>query len=94
MCREPIPAHHPQSGYAVHIVPVDDRPTEDLLIHLRPACEFIHAAMMDPNAVILVHCVQGLSRSACVVAAYRESIHYISFQLRLIGPDLYGSHVR
>ena len=79
MCREPIPAHHPQSGYAVHIVPVDDRPTEDLLIHLRPACEFIHAAMMDPNAVILVHCVQGLSRSACVVAAYRESMHYISF---------------
>ncbi|KAH8117659.1 phosphatases II [Phellopilus nigrolimitatus] len=69
-CREPIPAHHPQSGYFIYKIPVEDAPTEDLLIHLPGACQFIHNAMQTEGAVVLVHCVQGLSRSACVVAAY------------------------
>lgn len=70
VCHEPIPAHHPQSGYVIHRIPVKDEPTEDLVIHFPAACQFIHNAMMTPNAVVLVHCVQGLSRSAAVVAAY------------------------
>ncbi|THH05320.1 hypothetical protein EW145_g4885 [Phellinidium pouzarii] len=70
VCHDPIPAHHPQSGYVIHKIPVRDEPTEDLLIHLPAACHFIHTAMNTPGAVVLVHCVQGLSRSACVVAAY------------------------
>lgn len=73
VCNEPIPAHHPQSGYVIHRIPVEDVPTEDLLIHLPAACQFIDNAMRTPGAVVLVHCVQGLSRSACVVAAYRKS---------------------
>lgn len=75
VCNEPIPAHHPQSGYVIHKIPVEDQPTEDILIHLPAACQFIHNAMVTPKKVVLVHCVQGLSRSACVVAAYRESFH-------------------
>lgn len=71
VCNEPIPAHHPRSGYIIHKIPVEDQPTEDILIHLPAACQFIHNAMMTEGAVVLVHCVQGLSRSACVVAAYR-----------------------
>ncbi|KAL5511943.1 hypothetical protein ACEPAH_5162 [Sanghuangporus vaninii] len=70
VCNEPIPAHHPQSGYVIHKIPVEDEPTEDLLIHFPAACQFIHNAMVTPGAVVLVHCVQGLSRSAAVVAAY------------------------
>lgn len=74
VCREPIPAHHPQSGYEIHKIPIEDAPTEDLVIHLPAACQFIHKAMVTPGAVVLVHCVQGLSRSAAVVAAYRECL--------------------
>ena len=74
VCNEPIPAHHPQSGYVIHKIPVEDSPTEDLLIHLPAACQFIHNAMQTPGAVVLVHCVQGLSQSACVVAAYCKRI--------------------
>ncbi|EJD06131.1 phosphatases II [Fomitiporia mediterranea MF3/22] len=70
VCNEPIPAQHPQSGYFTHKVPVEDHPAEDILIHLPVACQFIHTAMQTHGAVVLVHCVQGLSRSACVVAAY------------------------
>lgn len=71
VCKDAIPAHHPQSGYVVLQIPVDDVPTEDLLIWLPRACQFIHDAMLQKDGVVLVHCVQGLSRSACVVAAYR-----------------------
>lgn len=78
VCHEPIPAEHPQSGYHVHKIRVADSETEDLLIHLPAACQFIHNAMMTPNAIILVHCVQGLSRSACVVAAYCKSFSFLS----------------
>ena len=73
VCHEPIPAHHPQSGYAILRIPVKDEPTEDLVIHFPTACQFVHNAMLTPNAVVLVHCVQGLSRSAAVVAAYCKS---------------------
>ena len=84
MCREPIPAHHPQSGYVIHKIPVEDTPTEDLLIHLPAACQFIDNAMRTPGAVVLVHCVQGLSRSACVVAAYSKPAFVSYFKSLLI----------
>ena len=83
VCNEPIPAHHPQSGYVIHKIPVEDSPTEDLLIHLPAACQFIHNAMQTPGAVVLVHCVQGLSRSACVVAAYCKRLSPLCLDLVL-----------
>jgi dual specificity phosphatase 12 len=70
---EPIPADNPASGIQQLRIPVEDVDYADLLIHLPKAVKFIHDALNN-NGVCLVHCVQGLSRSATVVAAYCESL--------------------
>jgi dual specificity phosphatase 12 len=54
-------------------ISVEDIDYEDLLIHLPSACQFIHGAL-EEGGNVLVHCVQGISRSAAVVAAYREFV--------------------
>ncbi|OBZ76460.1 Dual specificity protein phosphatase 1B [Grifola frondosa] len=66
---EPIPADNPASGIRHLRIQVEDVDYADLLIHLPGACRFIDDALKS-NGVVLVHCVQGLSRSATVVAAY------------------------
>ncbi|PCH41473.1 phosphotyrosine protein [Wolfiporia cocos MD-104 SS10] len=66
---EPIPADNPASGYRHLRIPVEDVDYADLLIHLPAACRFISDALAN-NGVVLVHCVQGLSRSATVIAAF------------------------
>lgn len=68
---EPIPADNPASGIRQLRIPIEDVDYADLLIHLPTACRFIHEAISN-GGVVLVHCVQGLSRSAAVVAAFRE----------------------
>ena len=52
-------------------IAVEDVDYADLLIHLPSACRFIDQALRLGGNV-LVHCVQGISRSAVVVAAYRK----------------------
>ena len=71
-CTDAIPAHHPASGFHTYRIPVEDDNSSNMLIHLPAVCNFIHHAITH-GGVVLVHCVQGLSRSACVVAAYCES---------------------
>jgi len=69
VCSDPIPGELPESGLAHLRIPVEDVDYADLLIHLPAAVRFIDQAIRH-HGVVLVHCVQGLSRSATVVAAY------------------------
>nr|GAT49055.1 MAP kinase phosphatase 2 [Mycena chlorophos] len=69
VCTEAIPAELPQSGIQHMRIAVEDVDYADLLIHLPSACQFIHQALQT-GGIVLVHDVQGISRSAAVVAAY------------------------
>jgi hypothetical protein len=72
VCSDPIPAELPESGIVHLRIPVEDYDFADLLIWLPTACQFIHQAISG-GGIVLVHCHQGLTRSAAVVAAYRKS---------------------
>ncbi|KAG1761342.1 protein-tyrosine phosphatase-like protein [Suillus occidentalis] len=69
VCNDPIPSELPESGITFLRIPVEDVDTADLLIHMPTVCQFIDRAI-QARGVVLVHCLQGLSRSAAVVAAY------------------------
>jgi protein-tyrosine phosphatase len=56
-------------------IPLDDLPFAELAGHLPDTTSFIREAMAHPDARVLVHCVQGVSRSASVVAAYLMALY-------------------
>lgn len=61
-------------------IDIDDDPTEDILCHLRDACDFIDGGLLSRSkdedgdgskqVGVVVHCTQGISRSASFVIAY------------------------
>ncbi|KAJ3180849.1 hypothetical protein HDU85_003934 [Gaertneriomyces sp. JEL0708] len=51
-------------------IEVEDSVAADMLGFLDEAVAFIHGALQEPNARVLVHCVAGVSRSPTVVLAY------------------------
>lgn len=63
------------NGYKIAIL---DKDCEDLLSHLEAACAYIDRALRSGRSV-LVHCQQGVSRSASIVIAYLIRYHGMSF---------------
>ncbi|KAI0780479.1 protein-tyrosine phosphatase-like protein, partial [Trametes elegans] len=56
-------------------LPLQDSPFSELAAFLPRATAWIAAALREPGARVLVHCVQGVSRSASVAAAFLVA-HY------------------
>ncbi|KAL4244806.1 Protein-tyrosine phosphatase-like protein [Abortiporus biennis] len=51
-------------------IPLQDNPFAELAEYLPRTTAFITDALRDPHARVLVHCVQGVSRSTSIAAAY------------------------
>jgi len=51
-------------------ISLQDNPFAELAEHLPRSTAFIMDALRDPHARVLVHCVQGVSRSTSIVCAY------------------------
>ncbi|OBZ65648.1 Dual specificity protein phosphatase 13 isoform A [Grifola frondosa] len=51
-------------------LPLQDSPFAELADYLPTATAFVANALRDPNARVLVHCMQGVSRSTSVVCAF------------------------
>ena len=65
-------------------IDIDDDPTEDILCHLKDACDWIETGLQSGSKIgddrdehrqvgVLVHCTQGISRSGSIVVAYCKS---------------------
>ncbi|KAG7093972.1 hypothetical protein E1B28_007602 [Marasmius oreades] len=83
-------------GNRMHIR-IADRPDSDILIHLEKTTEFIRMAIKEnKDNCVLVHCFQGVSRSATVVCAYlvatagmraMQSIGFVQSKRKVVCPN-------
>lgn len=90
-------------------IPITDTPFEELAAHLAHTTAFICDALQPQYALgrgggggcsggaVLVHCVQGMSRSASVIAAYlictrgcsvREAVDYVKSRSSTAQPNV------
>lgn len=60
-------------------IDIQDDPTEDILVHLRGACDWISSCLAESEGGkggVLVLSTQGTSRSGAVIVAYRKYYLY------------------
>jgi protein-tyrosine phosphatase len=70
-------------GIKQYIINVSDTTTANLLPHLPDAIAFIKLALATENGRVLVHCVEGVSRSTSIVLAYLMSEREMSYKQAL-----------
>ncbi|XP_006457669.1 hypothetical protein AGABI2DRAFT_80093 [Agaricus bisporus var. bisporus H97] len=58
-----------KEGFSTHNIRIDDAVTVDIRPHLEAACNYIDTTLRSGRNC-LVHCQQGISRSAAVILAY------------------------
>lgn len=90
-----LPSCIPQSNRMQ--VPVDDCGTEPISMHFDGTTEFIRAALKENHKnKVLVHCFQGISRSATIVCAYliatermaaMKSIEFVQSKRGCVSPN-------
>lgn len=76
-------------------IQITDRPDVDILIHLERTTEFLRLALEEPTNKVLVHCFQGVSRSATVVCAYltstgmtaKEAVKFVKSKRGIVRPN-------
>ncbi|KAJ7057657.1 phosphatases II [Mycena amicta] len=64
--------------FQYHRIDIEDRTTAALGVHLAPACDYIERAL-GRGENVLVHCHQGVSRSASIVIAFLIRDHDMSY---------------
>jgi protein-tyrosine phosphatase len=79
-------------------IPLSDTSTAPLLAHIPAAVEFISTALgQDEDACVLVHCVEGISRSASAVISYlmfargmefRQALRIVKHRRSIVCPNL------
>ncbi|KAG7443593.1 phosphatases II, partial [Guyanagaster necrorhizus] len=75
---------------------ITDRPDVDILPHLERTIEFLRLALEEPSNKVLVHCFQGVSRSATVVCAYltstgmsaKEAVKFVKSKRGIVQPNI------
>ncbi|KAI0056434.1 phosphatases II [Artomyces pyxidatus] len=77
-------------------ISLQDTPFAELAAHLPHTTQYIHAALREPGARVLVHCMMGSSRSVSVVCAYLiahhgyspdQAVQYIKERRRIANPN-------
>ncbi|KAH7904857.1 phosphotyrosine protein [Hygrophoropsis aurantiaca] len=77
--------------------PLEDLPFSELAAHLPAATAFLRSALSDPHARVLVHCMEGVSRSTSVVCAFliaeygytpAQAIQYVKSKRRSAEPNM------
>ncbi|KIY45934.1 phosphatases II [Fistulina hepatica ATCC 64428] len=67
-----------KDGFNCYKIPVHDQSSVDLRPHLEAVCDYIDRALKSGQSV-LVHCQQGVSRSAAIVIAYLIRNHGMTY---------------
>lgn len=76
-CTTRIPCHFREQGMKYSQIAIYDEDMADILTYLQGATAFLHAILAGGGSV-LVHCEQGISRSASVVIAYYMRFHQMT----------------
>ncbi|KAL0964833.1 hypothetical protein UPYG_G00329620 [Umbra pygmaea] len=71
------------NDFVYYGIPADDSTHFDLDVYFKPAADFIHKALIQPDGKVLVHCIMGMSRSSTLVLAYLMMYHHISLHCAL-----------